>query len=353
MMRIFISCLLCTFASNAYAAPNLADAFDIFWEMQWQQSGAPVNARKWDLSKERRLIYSINSNASKATANYVQEALAAVGAASEIEFIQTEEKDEKVQIEFLAKRYSDDELRSMPCSANTPYKNWFFYRTKVSLSEQQAYRCTLHEMMHVMGLSGHPVGSTVLTYFGGNRLKLSEIDLFILKYWHTDLISPGMNIFSVVKTLNQQWIREKVPAQELSAAIESERIWFAKTITQMNTFADNIDGKGEPPQILYRSGRLSDAGLKSSQLFIQGMLGVAYLEGYGAEKDPVRASGLLLRGSEGGSAGAISALVRGLLNNKFTKPQHLALCTWVRTTPLANGLTQILRDEALASQACR
>jgi hypothetical protein len=353
LIRIFLSSFFFTVVSNCYAATNLSETFDVFWEMQWHQSGFPINARKWDLNKERKLNYSINTGASKATINYVQEALTLVSAASGIEFVQVDEKDDKVQIEFLVRWYKDEELRSMPCATNGPYRNWFFYKTKVSISEQQAYRCSLHEMMHAMGLSGHPLGNTVLTYFGGNRTKLSDIDQFILKYWHSDLITPGMNIFLVLKKLNQQWIYDKVPVNEQVAALEAERIWLAKTLSQMDAFADNNDVKGEPPQILYRSGRLSDAGLKSSRLFIQGILGVAYLEGYGVEKTPSRASELLMRGAQGGSSAAVSALIRGLINSKFTDLQHMSLCAWVRDAPLTNGLSQGLREEALSSRACQ
>jgi hypothetical protein len=350
VVRCFMASALALLCQISFAASDLSEAFDIMWEMQWQQSGYPLNARKWDLSKERKLTYSISVDASKSATAYVQQALIPVGVAAGVEFVQVEEKEAKAQIEFSVRRFSDEELRAMPCYTNSPYQGWFFYQTKVTLAEQQAWRCAIHEMMHVMGFVGHPLGDTILTYFGGNRSKLSEIDQFVLKHWNSDLITPGMNVFRLTKTLNEQWISDKVPKELQASAQATERQWFAQTIEQMDSFAD---GRGEPPRILYRSGRISADGLTRSRLQIQGILGVAYLEGYGVDKNPVRASVLLLRGAQGGASGAITALMRGLMNDKFAGADVKALCAWVRDAPLANGLTQVLKDETLAVKSCQ
>jgi hypothetical protein len=204
--RYCFSLFLVSLSAITTAATNFSETFDVLWEMQWQQSGYPLNANKWDLSKERKLTYSINATASKSSVEYVQEAVGMVAGASDIEFVQVDAKDGKAQIEFLVRRFSDEELRASTCFAQPLEKAFRIYSAKVTVSEQYSYRCILHELMHAMDLMGHPMGDTVLTYFGGYRNKLSAIDRFVLKHWNDLAITPGMNIFRATKALNRIWI---------------------------------------------------------------------------------------------------------------------------------------------------
>jgi hypothetical protein len=357
IVRYCFSVLLLSMCAASMAATDLSETFDTIWEMQWQQSGYPLNAYKWDLSKGRKLVYSVSIGASKSSLNYVKEAVEIVAEASGIEFLQAEEKDPKVQIEFVVRKFSDEELRSMSCFAQPFDKNFRIVSAKVTVSEQQSYRCVLHELMHAMGLMGHPMGDTVLTYFGGNRTKLSNLDRFVLKHWNSSSIQPGMNVFRIVKTLNRLWIFENVPMAEQAEAQVLEAQWFAKTIAQMDKFADADadikDGSAEPPRILYRSGRLSDAGLKTSRLYIQGMLGTAYLEGFGVDKNPARALTLLMRGSQSGMVGAVNALMRGLVAEKFEGQDVKPACTWLRERLLLAKREDLIKsNEKSMSKSC-
>jgi hypothetical protein len=344
------------FAAFSHANSNWIDAFDVMWEMQWHQSGYPLNARKWKLDTERKIHYSVTPDISSRNSEYISKALTDIGSEAKINFVKLDESDSKVQLQLVVRRYSEEELRRSTCVTSPTTADFVYTHAKVTMSEQYAWRCSLHELMHAMGLSGHPMGDTVLTYFGASRSELHEIDRFVLKHWNSDLITPGRNVFQVMQLLMEQWIAEKVPSAQQAQAKELQKQWFEKTFAQMDSFADaetGGDGKGEPPRILYRSGRLSADGLSRSRLVIQGILGFAHLQGYGTSKNPARAKVLLLRGAQSGAVGATIALANALASDKFDGLDMKSACDWLKSTPIATSkLTQAQQDGALQSKAC-
>jgi hypothetical protein len=361
MKKIWLTLIFLVNATSCLANSDWTDAFETMWEMQWHQSGYPVNARKLYFIEDKKLTYSITPNVAKRHLEYINEAIEKISIASSIEFIQAEENTPKVQVEFVIKRFTDDELRQYACFMRPTEKNFLITHAEIVMSEQQSFRCPLHELMHAMGFMGHPTGDTVLTYFGQNYSKLSDTDKFVLKKWYATprFILPGMNIFRVIVKLNRRWIKENVPIDQQAQAIEVEKQWFLKMIAQMDVFADagvagdSNSGKSEPPLILYRSGKLTSEGLKFSRIAIQGLLGVAYLEGFGVVKNPVRAYDLLMRGSQAGLVEAIDSLFQGLALNKFLGVDVKPACIWLKDRlQLAKRMDLIKQNEKLVARSC-
>ncbi len=325
-------------------------SFSIIWESRWQQSGYPLAATRWPM-QDKTIKYSINKSASSSSAARAREALDTITKVLDWKAVEVTEGSDDVQIEFIIRRYTDEELRQSVCFALPAWKNWLYTKQKVTLSEQYAYRCALHELMHAFGFPGHPQGDTVLSYFEGNQSSLKPMDVFLLQAWYSEAVKVGVSPFITVNELTQLWVRKHVSAEQQDKALDVQKHWYQNTLKIMEEFAL---GKGEPPTILYRSGRLSEEGARLGRANIQTMLGAAYVNGWTVERDPPKAARLLLLGAQAGNSGAASIMARQLKANAWLPEDTKALCQWLHTTPLATSRLAVADHQAaLDSSACK
>jgi hypothetical protein len=325
-------------------------AFNVIWESRWQQSGYPMSAVRWPM-QEKIIKFSINKAASSSNANRAREALDVITKVIDWKAIEVPEDSPDAQIEIIIRRYTDDELRQSVCFALPAWKSWLYTKQKVTLSEQYAYRCVLHELMHAFGFPGHPQGDTVLSYFEGNQSSLKPMDIFLLQAWYSDTIKIGVSPFITVNELSKLWVQKQVPTEQQSMALEAQKRWYGKILKAMEDFAFS---KGEPPTILYRSGRLSEEGARTGRSNIQGMLGAAYLNGWTLDKDLPKAARLLLMGAQTGNSGAASIMVRQLNMATWLKEDAKAMCQWLQSTPaITTKLSVADQQSALDSASCK
>ena len=214
-----------------------------------------------------------------------------------------------------------------------------------------AYRCVLHELMHAFGFPGHPQGDTVLSYFEGNQSSLKPMDEFLLKAWYSKDIKVGVSPFITANELTMQWVLQKVPQASQEAAAAAQIRWFQNMVKTMEEFAF---GKGEPPTVLYRSGRISDEGIRFGRLNIQGMLGAAYLNGWAMERDTSKAGKLLLAGAQGGNASAAGIITRWINASTWNAQEVKPICQWLAATPAATAkISEADHTAALEGTACK
>jgi len=83
----------------------------------------------------------------------------------------------------------------------------------------------------------------------------------------------------------------------------------------MQAFAD---GTGEPPASVLRTARTTGEGLARGRLETQYLLGEAYLNGYGVERDAEKAAQWLSKAAAGAHPGAIRLLGTMPLHPKAT-----------------------------------
>lgn len=346
-----LGCFIAVHSSLLWASEgDWRRAFEIIWESRWHQSGYPVHAIKWpDGIKEIR--YSINLSASPANASRVREAIDKIAAVIGIATREVPDESEIADIEFNIRRYSDDELRHQSGVASGSWKSFLYTKQRVSLSEQLAYRVVLHELMHAFGFPGHPQGETVLSYFEGNQSSLRPIDSFLLRSWYGGSIKAGMNPLHTVRVLNRLWISQNVPEQMRDVAYSVEQSWFDLTLKSMEQFAH---GRGEPPIILFRSGRLNDEGIRTGRRHMQAILGEANIKGEGVPKNMAVGFQYLTMASASGSASAANLAAQTLAENADSPLEAKYLCEWLKS-PDSNRLrlNAAFRVAALESSACR
>ena len=159
----------------------------------------------------------------------------------------------------------------------------------------------LHESMHVMGFSGHPLGHSVLTYF--NRGKaLTATDRLLLRTLYSDAVKPGTSPLQFMTVLGT---RLEDAASDRRAARAAVVQFFERTLKDLHAFAD---GTGEPPASVLRTARTTGEGLARGRIETQFVLGEAYLNGYGVERDMGKAVQWLSKAAAGGHAGATRLL---------------------------------------------
>jgi hypothetical protein len=351
MKKMIVIFAMSLFSMAAWAQESdWIKSFNVIWESRWQQSGYPLAAVRWPM-QEKTIKFSINKTASSSNAQRAREALDTITQVLEWKAIEVPEGAEEAQIEFTIRTYTVDELRQSTCIAMPQWRNWLYTKVRVTLSEQYAYRCVLHELMHAFGFPGHPQGDTVLSYFQGNQSSLKPMDIFLLKTWYSDAIKVGVSPFITVNELTQQWVLKNVPGDQQHKAAEAQKRWYQATMANMENFAL---GKGEPPTILYRSGRLSEEGARVGRSNIQGMLGAAYLNGWTIERDLPKAARLLLMGAQAGNSGAADILAKQLKSDTWPADDAKPLCQWLNATPAATTkLATADQQAALESSVCK
>jgi len=325
-------------------------AFDVMWETRWQQNGVLMNAVRWPNGDNKTLKYSVNANASSGNADSAREALAQIASSMGFSVREVADGTNDVQLQFEIRRFDETELRQAACYTQRYANSGTLTRVHVVLSEQYAYKCVLHELMHAMGFPGHPSGESVLSYFEGNQLSLKPIDKFMLKIWHTDAIQPDMRAITAARTLNRLWIDQNVPDADKPVARDVERRWFNSTIAALDAYAF---GKGEPPTILYRSGRLNTAGMNAGLIAVQITLADAYFNGLAGEQDVAKSAQLLLMSAKMKNRFAASEIAFKLFAGDYSGPVAEPLCHWLKSTPPSeSGLSSARLRSALTSDAC-
>src|SRR5262245_23642008 len=271
---VFAVCLV-VLSSTAHAE-DIAGTLTVAWESSWHQSGFPRAVVKW--SGPVRVRFSGESVARHK--EFVMRQLRAVFEVSEIPVSEAAADDNTANLEVEIVSGLNALPASEPCVTNYSWRNFIIQQAKVRANEQSVWRCMLHESMHVMGIPGHPMGNTVLTYFTRSD-RLTEIDKLLLKTIYSDDVKPGMSPFALLSVLAGRLVDAAADASKHGAR-ETANAFLLRVVKEMEAFAN---GTGEAPAIVLRSGKATGAGLAQGRTNIQYFLGTAYLSGLVVERD--------------------------------------------------------------------
>ena len=313
IMAILVACWGLS-AAPAHA-DKLADDLQTAWESLWNQSGSPRYLLRWNASKT--VTYQIFG---PAAANHRDHILKALAAAEDASGVQFEEFAPSTSISATATStlamldievVNDSEMQdTLPCWMRAVRWSGFMYdKVQLKLRSSDAWRCTFHEMMHAMGLLGHPSGKTVLSYFPYRRDVLMDMDKVLLKGVYSPQMPTGATPLEAIKVFSALVAAQ--PEIDLPAGQAQQRAneFVEKNYVEMQAFAK---GQGEVPVILRRSGRASETSIANARREMAHFLGLEALRGTMAAKDEARAAAWFQLSAQAGHSPAQVMLARAL-----------------------------------------
>ena len=304
-MRMFVLGLLCLattcFSGAVRAADEVEQGLSTLWEVLWHQSGTPTRVVRWE-DEIRVRIHGVNAPAHR---EYMLGALRAVTSEAGLKLTDVSEladadKVANLHVEIIPDNKLDD---NQPCATYLEFKaeNRIESAT-IQMRGRDAWRCSYHEAMHVMGLRGHPAGKTVLSYFPWRVDGLLPLDKVMLRAWYSKRMVGGMTPFEALPVMADELVAS---APDKAAAEETRSRFFATTLQQMQAYAS---GQGDIPVVVKRSGKSTDDGVRHGRTEMSYFLGVAYQIGATAAQDSAQAVRWLERAASAGSRGAQARL---------------------------------------------
>lgn len=283
MKQLRIIILLCSVLlfPSAARAGEFEDGFVTIWESLWHQSGSPTLLNKWATDKVRYRFFGENIELHR---KHVEKVLAQTATLTGVTF-------EDISTQADAKEMAQFHIEVVSNNGDIPERlgcyvrqlktvDFKFEKVELRMRDREVYACNLHEMMHAMGVQGHPSGNTVLTYFNTRADRFLPFDEFLLKTWYSSKVKSGMTPFHAFEVLSQAWADEFKATREDAEQVRSA--FLTKIIGDMEKFAE---GNGEVPRILIRSGMLVPASVSQARVDMNWLLGFSYHNGHIVKAD--------------------------------------------------------------------
>ena len=244
------------------ATPARADRFDehlqTVWEVLWDQRGLPRPVLRWERGEP--LVWRLSGDPAESHRGLVEMALREVAGAAGLPLrpwdAALDGPADAVPLDIRI--VSDTDLTDTePCLTRVRRaERGLLRQVQVLIRPRNAWRCAWHELVHAMGLPGHPSAHTVLSYFHRRRHELTDLDRLMLAAWYSPAMPPQATPLDALVVLTEAVARSFEPAwspQEGRARIEA---FQARAVQEMQALAR---GEGGVPAIVIRSGKASEA----------------------------------------------------------------------------------------------
>lgn len=288
-------------------ADQLGNDLQTVWEALWDQRGMPRPISRWksDASPIRYRIAGVDAASHQQT---IVRALEATAASTGLKFTDVSnapEPDTQSQLDFDVV----EEITSDPafgCYVKpVRFDGWYYAKVAVVLKSSELWRCVHHEMMHAMGIPGHPSGNTVLSYFSYRQDQLAPLDRVMLQAWYAPEMMAGASPFKALPVLAQYVAKHAAAGRDAAETDARVNQFLAVTAASMENFANGLGGV---PSIVRRSGFASENHIAEARKQIMTMLGVAYTLGDTVPKNGVQAMQWFTRAADAGHDTAQYAL---------------------------------------------
>jgi hypothetical protein len=294
----------------AALSPCLAQAdtfqhdMDTLWEVLWHQSGTATRLVRWEQDIKVR-VYGVNVAAHKPLS---LQALRDVAKEAGVKMIDVSDQPDAAQ----QANVSIEIVPNSQLSENQPCETRLNFRSETTIDsvtmqmrDSDAWRCSYHESMHVMGVRGHPEGDTVLSYFTSHVQSLLPLDKAMLHAWYSPRTRAGMTPFEFLPILADELVA--ISPNRMLAKRERDQ-YLEHTVGDMQAFAE---GRGDIPMIVKACGKATADGIRYGRMEMSYFLGVAYQQGTSVAKDAGQAGLWLERAASMGSRSAQTLLGAG------------------------------------------
>jgi Sel1 repeat len=293
---VFVVSLSTFLTAHAQSSLDLEELLQMSWESTWGQNGAPLPVIKWTAPLKVRL----EGDRSKARQAMVLAALDELTGLAGLRYeLQTDPAAAaNVTIEVVTQ--SPKATDSMPCVTSYQSGGAGLQGAQVVMRDRVIRYCLVHELGHLMGVPGHPMGSTVMTYFGGVH-GLTDYDRFLLRLRYSQAVPHGTSPLLFVRLTGEHYIRELSDEEGKMRGQKVLRAFLDRLHAEMTAYAQ---GTGEPPRVLYRAGRLNAEAVERGRITMQVFIGMSYFLGHLSPVDPVNAVKFFLLAAQQGHVGA-------------------------------------------------
>ncbi|MCW5629743.1 MAG: DUF2927 domain-containing protein [Rhodoferax sp.] len=281
--------LLALFVLFAAVVPARADAlqdrFETVWESLWYQGGSPTQVVRWG-EEIRVRIHGRNQSTHRGR---ILHALGKVTTLAGVRLLDVSDaQDAEKRANLDVQIVNDLDLPdNQACFVRVQeIERSLIVKAELKMRDHAVYQCVLHEAMHAIGISGHPAGDTVLSYFYQRVDALTELDELLVRAWYSPQMRPGMSPLAAVVVLTNAVVRAVPAGAPQQRARVAQRQFLADTLRKMEAFASN---QGEVPVVLKRSGTASSEMIAHGRTLMQFYVGVTYADGVIADKDMVKA----------------------------------------------------------------
>jgi TPR repeat protein len=282
-------------AHAAHASESHHGGMDSLWEVMWHQTGVPMRMVRW----EQEMRVRIHGVDVAKHGDFIRTALGAISQETGVKVVDVSAKPEasaNVSIELVPQTALED---AQPCVTVIDYKTeTTIDSAKMQMRAGDARRCTYHELMHLMGLRGHPSGETVLSYFERRTGALLPLDKTMLRAWYSPQARAGMTPFEVLPLLLDE--HSKTAANK-KGFDRDRNVFVAAKLDQMRALAD---GTGDVPAIIKACGKISEKGVRWARIEAGYFLGLAYQQGASVPRDEAQAAKWMERAATMGHGAA-------------------------------------------------
>jgi hypothetical protein len=300
MRRVCWGLLLASLLPCAAMADEFEQGLATLWESLWHQSGTPTRIVRWE-NDIRVRINGVNVATHRERTLHALRTVAGEAGIKVIDVTgQPDENTANLKVEITSDYALED---------NQPCVTFLNFRTEtridsatIQMRSKDAWRCTYHEAMHLMGVRGHPAGQTVLSYSPWKVDGLLPLDKVMLRAWYSPRMAGGMTPFEALPVLADE-LAATSPDKAATAQVRDQ--FFASTIREMHAYAN---GQGDVPAVVKRSGKATSEGIRFGRSEMSYFLGIAYLEGATAQRDATQAVRWLERAATMGNRGAQAKL---------------------------------------------
>jgi hypothetical protein len=337
-LRRPLAALSAVVLASSMALPARADRLDddlnTVWESAWDQRGVPVELKRWEQPLRFRIGgQQVPRHRATIVAALTAATQAAGVALAEADAAATGEAGPNLVVEIVGEHGGLPD--NFACEAQLRHSSGAIIDVRLTLRDAQVWECVFHEVMHAMGIPGHPSGKTVLSYFGWRRDVLLDLDRLLLATWYDRALPRGATPFEVLHVGGQRVARQ--PELRM-AADEAERrrlAHYAARVAEMERFAR---GEGDVPMIIKRSGLASQGEIEDARTTIAHHLGLVHQGHAGMPKDDAKSAQWFARAAAQGHFPSQLQYARALLRGAGVPADAVEAHRWLAAASRAGSI---------------